>query len=859
MKKTKKISYLLLSLILAISVVGIVPVSAQDGSDAPYGPYPDTLIVFLHADESTVIPRIETGEMDGWLWWLNSENTELAEQNTAIDLVGGFGLYNGMQFNPLETTGGFNIFSIQEVREAMNWIIDRNVIVNEFHEGRGSPKWHIFKSVSPDYARTVATMLGLENEYAYNFDKGKTEIYNALEKAGAYLNATTGTWYYNNTEIEVNALIRIEDERLDAGDYLAGQLERLGFKVNYLHRSSGDAYQYWGVLAPSVAGDWHFYTAGWISTAMRAYEDDSPYYFNTPDNQPLYEIWQPTASLVEASTTLNDAGYLSMAERNNLVETCAALMLKVGTHVWTIDQLVAFPHSADLGDFVNDLYGAFHGYWGLKTIRRNEPGGTIKLGALSFWIEGFNPVGGFNWLYDVYAQYIVEDSGVYFHPHTGRAIPHRADFTVNTAGPAGTLSVPNDALMYDVFTDTYSPVGDGVSATSMVTYNMTWGQWHHGEAINMADVMMEIAEVYKITTPGTTTNLYDITTITPDRRIFTSNFKGIKWLSDTVCEVYSDYWHPDETYIAYYNDVWPTGPWEGVALGNNVVSQQLLAWSLDQADVRGVDMLDLVKGPSLPILETAYNSLATANYIPAAITDWVSSSDAMARWTAKGNWYDAWGNWWVSSGPYFVDTVNVDAYQITFSAFRQYPFKADAFDNMVTLSEPEVAFASVPTSVVPGLSAVFDLDVTVAGAPYENVDVTYLLIDQADAVMKEGMATNLGAGDFQVEITATDTSAMTAGSYRLLTLAVGEEYAVPTQTETIFTVIPELAYFQTLVATLESKVDAQGNTISSLESTIGQLNTSLAASQNNLNIALALSVIGLLIGGGGIALSQRKK
>ena len=120
MKKTKKISYLLLSLILAISLVGIIPVSAQDGSDAPYGPYPDTLIVFLHADESTVIPRIETGEMDGWLWWLNSENTELAEQNTAIDLVGGFGLYNGMQFNPLETTGGFNIFSIKEVREAMD-------------------------------------------------------------------------------------------------------------------------------------------------------------------------------------------------------------------------------------------------------------------------------------------------------------------------------------------------------------------------------------------------------------------------------------------------------------------------------------------------------------------------------------------------------------------------------------------------------------------------------------------------------------------------------------------------------------------------------------------------------------------
>jgi peptide/nickel transport system substrate-binding protein len=534
-------------------------------------------------------------------------------------------------------------------------------------------------------------------------------------------------------------------------------------------------------------------------------------------------------------------------------------MLEEGTHVWTIDQVVAFPHSANLGDFVYDLYGAFHGYWGLKTIRRAEPGGTVKLGAMSFWIEGFNPVGGFNWLYDVYAQYIVEDAGVYPHPHTGSMIPHRADFTVETAGPVGTLSVPSDTWGYDVSTRSYSPVGEGVTATSKVTYNFTYGQWHHGEAINNADVMMEIAEVFLITTPGTTTNLYDITTITPDRRIFTSNFVGINWLSDSVCEVYSNYWHPDDTYIAYYNDVWPTGPWEGAALCNNVVSQQQVAWSLDQSDVWGVDMLDLVKGGSLPILKTAYDAIAPTNYIPPELAGLVSTSDATARWAAKGNWYDTMGHWWVSSGPYYVDSVTVDAYQITFKAFRDYPFTADAFDNMITVQEPEVAFSSVPANVVPGLGADFDLAVTVEGEPYENVDITYLLIDPSDEVMVSGTATDLGAGAFRVPITATDTSAMVAGTYKLLTLTVGAEYAVPTQTETVFTVIPELAYFQTIVETLEAKVDSQATTISSLESTIGELNTSLAASQNNLTIALALSVIGLLVGGGAIVLAQRKQ
>jgi peptide/nickel transport system substrate-binding protein len=262
MKKIKKaINYLLLSLIVTMSLTGILTLRAQTTVEVPYGPYPDWITVFLHSDESTVIPMIETGDMDAWLWWLNTENTKLAEENPAIGLINAYGLYNAIELNPLNTTDNFNIFSIKEVREAMNWIIDRTYIVNDLWAGRGSEKFTYFKSVSPDYARTIDAQLALENEYAYDFEKGKAQIYDALETAGAYINQTTSKWYYKGKPIVVNCLIRIEDERLDTGDYVASQLEKLGLTTNLIHRSSGDCYLYWGVTAPSVAGDWHFYTA----------------------------------------------------------------------------------------------------------------------------------------------------------------------------------------------------------------------------------------------------------------------------------------------------------------------------------------------------------------------------------------------------------------------------------------------------------------------------------------------------------------------------------------------------------------------------------------------------------------------
>jgi hypothetical protein len=107
--------FLLLSMILSVSI-GALPTVVTEDAEVPVAAYPDEIIIFLQEDESTVVPMIETGEMQGWLWWLNPENTELAEQSDKVDLVEAFGLYNEFFVNPLVTTDSFNPFSIKEVR-----------------------------------------------------------------------------------------------------------------------------------------------------------------------------------------------------------------------------------------------------------------------------------------------------------------------------------------------------------------------------------------------------------------------------------------------------------------------------------------------------------------------------------------------------------------------------------------------------------------------------------------------------------------------------------------------------------------------------------------------------------------------
>jgi peptide/nickel transport system substrate-binding protein len=832
--------FVLLSMVLSVSI-GVLPTVITQDAEVPVGAYPDEIIIFLQEDESTVVPMIEAGELQGWLWWLNPENTELAEQSDLVDLIEAFGLYNEFFVNPLETTDSFNPFSIKEVREALNWLIDRDYILNELWYGRGVPKTTMYKAIGPDYARVAGDMKQLENEYEYDFEKAKTQIFSALEDAGAVIQ--DGKWYYNGTLLTAKLLIRIEDERRPTGDYLASQLEALGITVERNYKPSRDCFLLWGALGPTKRGEWHIYTAGWISLAMQAYEDDLVWFMYAEDNAPLYSEYEPSPLLRVAMDNLVNGEYLSMAERNDLVVTTTDLSLEDGGHIMYLDQLVSFPYSSDLGPYVYDLYGGDQSLWSLRTFRYDEAGGIIKLGAIAMFVEGYNPVCGFSWLYDVYAQYLIEDIGVWPHPHTGSYIPVRAEFDAVTAGPTGTLNVPSDAIQYNLTALAFEDVGANVVATSKVTFNLTLGKWHHGEDITKADILYNIAELYKVTTPGS--DVYDAVAVTPKRSVFTGNVKGIKFLSDNIIEVYTDYWHPDETYIAYYSDlVWPSTPWEKICVGNDVVSNMELAWSVDNADLWGVDMLDCTKGTSLPILAAALSDLQAANYIPPEIAGLVSASEATDRWAAYAAWYAEMGHFYVSNGPYYIDHADSDALQLSLKPFREYVYTADKWDDMLTVKIPEVTATTVPTTVVPGLSATFDFAVTVEGAPYVDANMTYLLMDPVGTVLGSGTVTNLGAGAFQAELTGTDTSGMVAGSYKLLTITVGEEAAIPIFEEVVFTTTSEAAYIQSLVEDTQADIDALEESMATMDAS---LNTAINDLRNMQYIAIGLAVIGILI------------
>jgi len=232
------------------------------------GAWVDTIVVVEEPSADAAVTRLQNKDID--LYAFTVSNAEVAAKVAAspeLKSERSFGSYNELTFNPagpiFEGTGKLNPFAVPAVREAMNWLIDRDYIVQEIMKGLGVPRYTPFNVASSDYARLAEVVRKVELKYAYDKEKAQQVISAEMEKLGATL--VDGKWQYNGEPVEIIVLIRVEDERRQVGDYVANQLEDIGFTVTRDYKTSAEASPIW-IRGNPNDGLWHVYTGGWITT-----------------------------------------------------------------------------------------------------------------------------------------------------------------------------------------------------------------------------------------------------------------------------------------------------------------------------------------------------------------------------------------------------------------------------------------------------------------------------------------------------------------------------------------------------------------------------------------------------------------
>ena len=153
---------------LALSVLGVLgispitPVQAQPAQDT----LAEEVVFFEEPNRSKAYEMLASGQMHIYAYGLSDpELKKKIETSQDIAYTLSYGNTWELTINPsgpLLHNGKLNPFAVAPIREALNWLIDRNYIAQELCFGLARPKFLPIVSAFPDYARLADVARALD-------------------------------------------------------------------------------------------------------------------------------------------------------------------------------------------------------------------------------------------------------------------------------------------------------------------------------------------------------------------------------------------------------------------------------------------------------------------------------------------------------------------------------------------------------------------------------------------------------------------------------------------------------------------------------------------------------------------------
>ena len=790
-------------------------------------------------DADSSISQIQAGAIDFFAFNLAS-SAYPAIKEAGLPSTQSLGGYYGISLNPAAFTDTtvLNPFSNRKIREAVNWLIDRNYVNQEIFAGGSLPKLLPITTQLVEYTNLIDTARALESKYAYNVDKAKEVIDAEMTGMGAELGAD-GKWQFNGAPVSLIFLIRSDGDgtRKPIGDYVSNQLETVGFTVDRQYKTSSEAFPIW-LDTVAADGQWSMYTAGYSPSGLGTLRDESANiqqsYLNTST-----QAGEPYISNVsdpefqKLGDDLAQGKYVEKGARDAAMRRALELSMEDSLFVWVIEQQVYSPYN----DKVQVAYDLATGYEGTNVgpynLRfKDQEGGTMKIGTNDLFSQPWNTMAGSNGVWDVGVMHAttmgtsnyVGGGGLMADPFTGLAYPQRiasAELTYTEGLPihqsADWLTV-NTAPQIDVPEDTWVdwnaaeqswitaaekfPEGTTANVKSVVVYPsdlFDTVKWHDGSPISVGDFVMYMIESLD---PGKKDSPTYDASLAISINATLESFKGYRITSTDplTIEAYSDTYVTDAELNVL--PLWPQSPlglsgensWQILAISNLAEAAGELAYSSSKADASQIEQTSWVGGPSLEILNKYLDQAAAESYIPFEPTlgQYITKEEADLRYANLKKWYQDHGHFWIGTGPYYLDKVFTTEKTAVLKNFSDFP---DLADRWAAFSEPKRATTILdgPGQVKAGEEAVFDVAITFKDQPYLLSDISqvkYILYDTTGTVVSVGDATAIADGQYQVTLSAEETGKLQTGSARLEVAVAPLLVAIPSFTSLDFVAVP---------------------------------------------------------------------
>jgi peptide/nickel transport system substrate-binding protein len=771
---------LLLVFILALVVVFLI----HNDSFAEKSTFFDSVKFIQYLDENTALEEVRNGNLDIYYDRISSDRLENQKSREGLKVFDSTGGYYSILVNPAESNE-FNPFSIKDIRFALNYLIDRKLIVNELMGGYGAPMITYYSPSDPEYL-TVIEQLETFN-FRYDPISAEEMISNALKEKGAI--KLNGQWEINHKPIEITIFIRTDDPvRKSIGEILAYELEKIGFTVK---KDFGDLNKAFVVVYGSDPAEmkWNLYTEGWGRSAFVKYDSTglaqmySPWFSNMPGfNNPSY--WNYKNEYLDTVTQKIYSGdFQSEDQRAELIQDAVAEGIDQSVRIFLASKIDQYVSNEKIEGIINDLGAGVPSRFTPINSRSDDK--ELVIGVKEIYQGAWNPVMGLSDKYSRQIWGIISDPITFKNPFSGKTFPVRADWDVETAGPNGRLNLPDDATMWDPVEQQWKKVPPGTQAISKVRFDFKFSNWHNGQKMDMNDI---IHSLYFTMEWGKQTDENDKTfdvEFTPIASQAVQTIIGIKPIDEDTIEVYVNYWHFDEDEIADWAAIWSPMPWEISAAMEQSVIDGKASFSRSGATNKNVSWISLIIPNDAKMIQSYLNEFSEKRHIPKSLESFETDFNYFDnRYTVSSEWVKVHNHAVISNGPFYLSAYSPESRTIIVNAFddETYPFKLGHWSEFEKTEFPKITNVNVPNIIQKGT----DLEISVETSHADSI-LYFLTDNNRNSTLSELI--DVDKNFTIIKISGEKTESLDTGAKDLKIFAISNSVLKPDYYSTSFLVV----------------------------------------------------------------------
>jgi peptide/nickel transport system substrate-binding protein len=735
------------------------------------GAYTDNLQFIQYLDGNIALHDIQAGNLDTYFFRIPLETVASISKDPNVKIyeknAGSFGFL--LNPAPSKNPNILNPFQFKEIRFAVNYLINREFVVDEILNGYGSVQIDPFGISSPEYEALIPVI------ESYNFKYNPSLAKGIIEKSLISHGATKldGKWTYNGSPISIKLMIRSDDlPRKSMGEMLANELEKIGFTVQ---RDYGDLNKANLVVYGKDPQElsWQVYTEGFggtsqfvrynPSTAAQMY---SPYFGSMPGRgNPSFWNYQ-NSTLDKITQSIEFSNFTSEEERNELLRQALTLGIQESVRLFVAQNIDPYAASSSIKGLINDFGAGISTSKSLINARSIKNTSSINVGVKEVYQGAWNNVGGCNDIYCTNILSLVSDSPTSRNPYTGEVIPLRNEWTnITTMGPEKRLAVDNDAVTWNPSDQKWEDVGKNTSK-SKVTLHLVFSNWQNGQAMNKADLIYQLYFPYEWSSKiNSTDQTYDPEYAQP-AQVALKYLRGTKFLNNSTLVSFVDYWHFDKKEIADFASVWATSPWEVNAAIERLVKNGVFAYSRTEATVKNIEWLSLIIPSHAQAIKQELEKMKAEGFVPAPLKGMVSVDEALKRYDASIKWITEHNHAIIGNGPYEIKNYNPAGRVISLAAFRDssYPFPKGYWSIYESPKLAKFEKVQYPKIVTRGLPLKISGNVTIGGNYSSNATLTYFIFDKDNHQVTQGTGKWIDDnGNFLIAINGSSTKAMSIG------------------------------------------------------------------------------------------------